>query len=430
MSLQVQQLDYDRGQREFLEKSFRHRMPALIEFSLRNETILKVIRHLRRHATGSPATAYQYVYGIWRYHLWLNNEPDRILRDCWDNNGDPLPKMLVKHAQLVDDFAGYLQDQQEAPGTISNNVKGVRALYRVNGLQLLLPRYPRTVRYPDRSPTPEELERVLAVADAREKVIVTLPALGGFRAGTLCQLRYRHVKPDLETGSTPVLVRVESEITKGHYADYWTFLGQEAVEYLKVYLQERGQSGEVIEEESPLIRDAHSEKVRSITPGAVWWTVHSLYIRAGLISPLKRARRHDLRVHSLRYYFRTQLTALGVNPEYAEFLMGHKGALYNDIKMKGPEFLRNIYRAAGLCIQKKTKASRLDLLKELVRGFGLDPEKVLVKDAISEGHRGIMTGEQAIEEESQMLWTVLKDKVLSELRGEHVDSSSSLTASS
>src|SRR5207302_8644253 len=111
MTLQVQQLDYDRGQREFLEKSFRHRMPALVDFSLHNETVMKVIRHLRRHATGSPATAYQYVYGIWRYSKWLRQEPDRILRDCWDTNGDPLPKMLTRHAQLVDDFAGYLQDQ-------------------------------------------------------------------------------------------------------------------------------------------------------------------------------------------------------------------------------------------------------------------------------------------------------------------------------
>ena len=146
MSLQVQQLDYDRGQREFLERAFRHRMAALVDFSLNNQTLLKVIRHLRRHATGSPATAYQYVYGIWRYHLWLGQGPDRILFDSFDNNGDPLPKMLTKHAQLVDDFAGHLPDQGEAPGTIANHVKGVRALYRANGLQLLLPRYPRTVR--------------------------------------------------------------------------------------------------------------------------------------------------------------------------------------------------------------------------------------------------------------------------------------------
>ena len=186
----------------------------------------------------------------------------------------------------------------------------------------------------------------------------------------------------------------------------------EAVEYLKSYLQERRQSGETLSDDSPLIRDTHSEKVLPVTPGAIWWTVHGLYVRTGLIPREKRARRHDLRVHSLGYYFRTQLKALGVNPEYAEFMMGHKGALYNDIKMKGPEFLRNIYRAAGLCIRQKTKASRLDLLKEMVRGFGLDPERVLVKEALSEAHRGILTGEQATEEEARKLWTVLRAKML------------------
>jgi hypothetical protein len=86
--------------------------------------------------------------------------------------------------------------------------------------------------------------------------------------------------------------------------------------------------------------------------------------------------------------------------------------------MKGPEFLRNIYRAAGLCIRQKTKTSRLDMLKEMVRGFGLDPEKVLVKDAFSEGHRGMVTEENATEEQARRLWAVLKDKVLSELKGE------------
>src|SRR2546425_11887606 len=128
----VPQLDYDRGQREFLDRAFRHRMAALVDFSLNNQTVLKVIRHLRRHATGSHATAYQYVYGIWRYHLWLNSEPDKTLMECWGPEGDPLPKMLLKHAQLVDDFVGYLQDQNLAPGTVANHAKGVKALYRTN----------------------------------------------------------------------------------------------------------------------------------------------------------------------------------------------------------------------------------------------------------------------------------------------------------
>ena len=97
--------------------------------------------------------------------------------------------------------------------------------------------------------------------------------------------------------------------------------------------------------------------------------------------------------------------------------MGHKGPLYNDVKGKGPEFLRNVYRAAGLSIRQKTKSSRLDLLKELVRGFGLDPEKVLVKDSISEAHRGVVAGDPT-EDQARALWDVLRTRLLSELKGE------------
>src|SRR5437879_6844975 len=150
-----------------------------------------------------------------------------------------------------------------------------------------------------------------------------------------------------------------------------------------------------------------------VTPGAIWKTVHGFYVKAGLIATGKRATHHGLLVHSLRYYFRTQLTALGVNLEYAEFMMGYEGALYNVIKSKRPEFIRNTYRAAGLSIRQRSKTSRLELLKELVRGFVPDPERVLVKDAESEARRRVVAG-NPVERRAQALWHVLKEKVLSD----------------
>ena len=59
----------------------------------------------------------------------------------------------------------------------------------------------------------------------------------------------------------------------------------------------------------------------------------------------------------------------------------------------------------------------MDLLKEMVRGFGLDPEKVLVKEALSEAHRGIFAGDP-VENQAQALWGVLKQRLISELKGE------------
>jgi hypothetical protein len=88
----------------------------------------------------------------------------------------------------------------------------------------------KRVVYEDRAPTPEELQSLLNIGTLRERVIITMLALGGFRIGTLAKLQYRHVKRDLEKGIVPIHVHVEAEITKGKYHDYDTFLGQEAVD--------------------------------------------------------------------------------------------------------------------------------------------------------------------------------------------------------
>jgi site-specific recombinase XerD len=127
----------------------------------------------------------------------------------------------------------------------------------------------------------------LNIADLRERVVITLLALGGFRIGTLSKLQYRHVKRDLE----PIHIHVESEITKGKYHDYDTFLGQEAAEYLKAYLDIRRQGSptgrkhpEIINDDSPLIRDGQSNIVRPITEGRIHSIVHNLYVEAGLVT--------------------------------------------------------------------------------------------------------------------------------------------------
>ena len=92
--------------------------------------------------------------------------------------------------------------------------------------------------------------------------IVSMLSLGAFREETLSKMQYRHVREDLEKEIVPIHVHVEAEIVKGKYGDYDTFLGQEAAEYLKTYIQLRRQGSpdgrcppEEINGNSALIRD-------------------------------------------------------------------------------------------------------------------------------------------------------------------------------
>jgi hypothetical protein len=67
---------------------------------------------------------------------------------------------------------------------------------------------------------------------------------------------------------------------------------------------------------------------------------------------------YDLRVHSLRKYFKTQLLALGVQSDYVDYMMGHTIDTYHDIQSLGIDRLRNAYAASGLAIRSKTQVSK------------------------------------------------------------------------
>ena len=414
----------DEKLQQYVIDSLSWKMSSLVAFTFNNSSTLEVAKHLLRHCTGSTATLYQYIYGIHRFCRWANTQPDQLIESCQDQDGDPKPKAISKYSRLLDDFVGCLQAEGLAPGTVSNHVKGVKALFRANRMKLELPyNLSKRIVYSDRAPTPEELQQVIEIADVREKVIVSMLALGGFRIGTLVKLQHRHIKRDLEKMNTPIHVHVEAEITKGKYHDYDTFLGQEAAEYLRTYIELRRQGSptgrtppENIHDESPLIRDKLYRYPKTITPGRLHQIIHELYIKADLITRKPLGRRYDLRAHSIRKFFRTQMAALGVDRDYIEYMMGHTISTYHDIKMKGIEFLRGIYTASGLSIKPKTRVSKIDALKEIIRAWGMNPEEILTRDALTKPHRTVVDRSQVEQSQIHQLTVALKQQMIKEIR--------------
>src|SRR5665647_1413719 len=122
----------------------------------------------------------------------------------------------------------------------------------------------------------------------------------------------------------------------------------------------------------------------SVGPKQLRKIVHELYLKADLIKQQKYGM-YDLRVHSLRKYFKTQLLALGVQPDYVDYMMGHTVDTYHDIQSLGIDTLRNAYAASGLAIRRKTQVNKVEALKEIIRAWGMNPEQMLTRDALSEG---------------------------------------------
>jgi site-specific recombinase XerD len=411
-----------RGLVEYIIFSLASERPRLVPFVLENQSLIELARYFLRYRTGSAKTLYVNVDAIARYAQRLGISPDALVSDVKTNAGLVDMAKIPKHVRALEDFVGELQDRGLAPSRTANYVKAVRSLYRVNGVDVKLP-YSlsrRSVRK-DRAPKPEELQRLLDVGDLREKVMVSMLALGGFREGTLVRLRYSHVKEDLEKGIIPAHVHVEAEITKGKYHDYDTFLGAEAVEALKLYLNARRKGlldrripREEMADDSPLLRDHQRAEVRTIGERQLYKLIHSLYSRVGLLRAGQNGG-YDLRVHSIRKFFKTQLMALGVQADYVDYMMGHTVDTYHDIQSKGIEFLRNVYATAGLSIMPKPKGWELDALKAFARGLGLEPEKVLTQAALTEPHRTYATPEDREQAQTRALSIAIKELIKKEL---------------
>lgn len=304
-------------------------------------------------------------------------------------------------------------------------MKHIRTFYGINGVKIELEEPPKRgqVTFKDRAPTAGELTRVLEIASPREKVVITMMALGGFREGTLSMLTYAHVKEGLEKGRPIIHIHVPQELTKGKYHDYDTFVGAEAIEFLRLYMEQRRRGSpdgrlppEELTDKSPLIRDETVHLPNAITPKQIRRIVHNLFVRAGL-DKKSGGRMYEVRVHSLRKFFKTGMIHAGVQSDYVEYFMGHTVDTYHDIQSLGIEKLLNAYARGGLSIGPKTRTNKIETLKEMIRALGMNPEQVLSKESLTEPATTHLEGDRGSQQLQlrQMLANALNDLLRQEL---------------
>jgi hypothetical protein len=84
--------------------------------------------------------------------------------------------------------------------------------------------------------------------------------------------------------------------------------------------------------------------------------------------------------------------------------------------MKGTEFLRGIYLSSGLSIRPKTRITKIDALKEIIRAWGLNPDEILTRDAMMQPHRTVIDRNQLEQGQLAQLTTALRQQMLKEIR--------------
>ena len=154
--------------------------------------------------------------------------------------------------------------------------------------------------------------------------------------------------------------------------------------------------------------------MKPINERQIYQLIHGLYFKAGLLR-LNNGKGYDLHVHSLRKFFKTQLMALGVQPDYIDYMMGHTVDTYHDIESKGIEFLRNVYASGGLSIKPRAQTSKIEMVKEFIRGMGMNPEEILTGQTLAEPHKTYVGGQEREEDQIRALCVAFKESLKKEL---------------
>jgi integrase len=104
----------------------------------------------------------------------------------------------------------------------------------------------------DRAPTIEEIRRMLDYPDRRIKPIIYTMASSGIRFGAWDYLRWRDISPLMKDGK---IIAAKITVYAEEDEEYFSFISNEAYEALNDWMDYREQCGELISENSWVMRN-------------------------------------------------------------------------------------------------------------------------------------------------------------------------------
>jgi hypothetical protein len=122
----------------------------------------------------------------------------------------------------------------------------------------------------DRTPTIEEIKKLVEYPDRRIKPIIYCMVSGGFRIGAWDYLKWKHITP-LTNEEDGKIIATKIVIYSGEPEEYYCFITAEAYTSLKAWIDYRSNAGETITGESWLMRDLW--QTTDFSYGAQWGLV-------------------------------------------------------------------------------------------------------------------------------------------------------------
>ena len=260
-----------------------------------------VDRFLRKY--GNTRTKATYALEVALYLRWLKQRgvamnPDGLVEDNLKCVFESRPTDVAtkrKHTDFLSEYINaYLVERDYSEQKRAVAAAAIRGLYKSNDSPLFgdYATAQQAVEAPAKPLYPEDIRKVLKAMPVRTRAALVVAWQTGIEINRVLAL-------DLPAGGAPPL-KVELYGRKGHRKGYWTYMGSDSLEHLKV-VGESGFSGY-----PTVLKSMHRAAMR--------------LGREGLLRNPDMASWHP---HALRHSFSTECSHAGVKPEVREFFLGH-----------------------------------------------------------------------------------------------------------
>ena len=311
----------------------------------------------------SKATEDQYKRVWIRFTTSIGMTTTEIIAD-YENSRDR--EVMRRHARKIRNWIGKLRKEGLTNTSIKVMVGAVKSFYKYN--DLLLGHIPQAMNgsvYHNRDITKEEIVQIMTQVKPREKAFFAFMAQSGLRPHTIKQLKLKHLE-SLE--KFPCKIEVPQELAKGKYGSYVTFIGSDALKYLKQYFATRKNLTP-----DSLVFCAHDNPQKQVNvkdmSRAFRLAARKLEKSGALEYEVREGKPSELRLYNLRKFFRKYAIQMGF--EVVEYMMGHtvKGVDGN-YRPQDPGYYRELYAEKAmpfLRLEAPTPTETTEIIKMLKR---------------------------------------------------------------
>ncbi|HEX5186669.1 MAG TPA: hypothetical protein VFV86_07240 [Nitrososphaeraceae archaeon] len=291
-----------------------------------------------------------------------------------------------------------VQNKEIVASTIQNYLKSIKLFCELADMDISWKRIsrglPKGKSYADdRVPTVDEIQKIIEYPDRRIKAIIYTQISSGIRLGSWDYLKWGNIKPIEKNGISVLAAKMI--VYAGEDEEYFTFISNEAYLELQKWMRYREKSGEIINENSWVMRDLWDSaslkkgnglvtKPKKLASSGIKRLIERAIWAQGLRSKLEYGKkRHPFSaVHSFRKWFKTRCEIAGMKPINVEKLLSHSIGISNSYYRPTENDLLEDYLKVvnSLSIDKETQLqTQVNLM-----GEKNDENSILIKGKLKE----------------------------------------------